>query len=104
MYLKISADCSVSLEESDDFIRFSIVVAEPAPAGWQTSGPFSRLAEEAGDGHYWLDKDAVAALSPKRDDDAWRAAFNTMLNGAEPYGFYDSDRRKIKAHIVAGET
>ena len=104
MYLKISADCAVSLEEPDDFRRFAIVVVGPAPAGWQTSGAFSGFAEEAGDGHYWLDEDAVAALSPRRDDDAWRTAFGNMLKGAEPYGFYDSANRRIKAHVTAGGT
>lgn len=103
MYLKISSDRSVSLEDADDFKRFNILVDNPPPADWQTNGPFQVMAEDAGEGHHWLDADAVAKLSPRRDDDAWLTAYWNMLTGAERYGFYDSARRKIKAHVVFAE-
>ena len=98
MYLTIDDGGRLSLEEADDFKRFHI---EAAADRLSASAEFGAIAEDAGDGHYWLDADAVIALSPKADDGDWMDAFQTMLVKAAPYGFADLASRRIKAHVVA---
>ena len=94
MFLMIADDGGLSLEEADDFKRFHIS-GEPSGAG-----AFGELSEDAGEGHYWLDADAIVALSGHADDEAWCASFWSMLEKAEPYGFSDMAGRRIKAHVA----
>ena len=96
MYLNIADDGALSLEEVDDFKRFHIS-ADPD----KLSGPdFQAIAQDAGEGHYWLDADAVVGLSGRSGDADWMAAFWAMLEKAEPYGFADVEGRRIKAHVA----
>lgn len=93
MFLKIADDGTLSLEETDDFKKFHI---SGAPGG----AAFEALAEDAGEGHYWLEADAIVALSGRADDGAWCDAFWAMLEKVEPYGFADVKGRRIKAHVA----
>lgn len=99
MYLRISKDNALSLEQADDFGRFSIMVEERETSGWQTATGFTGIAQDAGGDHYWLDADAVASLSPKGEDADWLEAYWSMLAKSEPYGYYDTAKRKLKAHV-----
>jgi hypothetical protein len=94
MFLKIADDGSLSLEEVDDFKKFHI---SGQPGG---AAAFAALADDAGEGHYWLNADAIVALSGKAGDGAWCQAFWTMLEKAEPYGYSDVEGRRIKAHVA----
>lgn len=101
VYLRILEDGRLALEEIDDFTRFHIAAAPGQLSGQGASPDFGRIAAEAGEGHFWLDADAVAGLSAKAGDDAWQGAFWTMLAKAEPYGFADLEGRRVKAHVVS---
>ena len=94
MYLQIEDDGGLVLEEIDDFGRFHIA------AGAEGSPAFQSIAEAAEEDHYWLDADAVVALSPKAGDAAWTGAFWKMLEKVEPYGFADVKARRLKAHVT----
>jgi len=94
VYLGIDNGGRLVLEDADDFGRFHIA------AGADESPAFQNIAEAAGEGHYWLDADAVAALSPKAGDADWTGAFWKMLQKVEPYGFADVQGRRIKAHVT----
>lgn len=101
MYLKILEDGRLTLEEIDDFTRFHIAAEPEQLSGQAASAAFGRIAAAAGEGHFWLDADAVAGLSAKAGDAAWQAAFWAMLGKAEPYGFADLAGRRLKAHVVS---
>lgn len=96
MFIRIGADDAMSLEEAQDFRGFSIVTE-----GARRTMParFHRMASDAGDGRWWLDADAVIALSGHAGDADWIRAFEAMLKGAEPYGFADLATRRVKAHV-----
>lgn len=96
MYLNIADDGTLSLEEVDDFKRFHIS-ADPDRL---SDAGFRAIAQDAGEGHFWLDADAVADLSGRSGDTDWTAAFWAMLEKAEPYGFADVEGRRIKAHVA----
>ena len=99
MFLKVAPDGTMTMEEVDDFKRFHI----EADAASLTAGGddgFAKLAEDAGEGHYWLNADAIVEMSGKGGDEEWTTAFWTMLEKAEPYGFSDVAGRRIKAHLA----
>ena len=100
MYLNVDGEGSLSLEETDDFKRFHISVAPDRLTDLSTTARFQAIAEDAGEEHFWLDADAIVELSGREGDEDWKAAFWTMLEKAEPYGFSDVARRKIKAHLA----
>jgi len=96
VYLKLADDGTLTLEETDDFKRFHIA-ADPDKL---SEAGFQGMAEDAGDGHYWLDADAVAKLSGRSGDAEWMAGFWAMLEKAAPYGYADLEGRRIKAHLA----
>lgn len=98
VYLGIKDDGLLTLDEIDDFGRFHIA------AGADDSPAFREFAEVAEEGHYWLDADAIVALSPKAADADWTRAFWNMLETVEPYGFADVKARRIKAHVAPSNT
>ena len=103
MYLRIEDDGRLVLEEIDDFGRFHIAAAAERIAGETASPDFRQIAEAAGEGHFWLNADAIVDLSPKAGDEAWKSAFWNMLAKAEPYGFADLQGRRLKAHLLRPE-
>lgn len=103
MFLKVLEDGGLVLEEIDDFKRFHIATLPEQTSGSAASPDFRRIAAEADEGRFWLDADAIVALSAKAGDDAWRDAFWDMLAKAEPYGFADVAGRRIKAHVAPPE-
>lgn len=100
MYLKIADNGEVTLEEATDFGRFHISAAPRQVSGAAASTAFLELSEDAGEGHYWLDADALVALSPEAGKADWTASFWSMLQKAEPYGFADVAGRRVKAHLI----
>jgi hypothetical protein len=97
MFLGIEDDGRLVLEGIDDFGRFHVGArADESPA-------FGDIAEAAEAGQYWLDADAVVALSPKANDADWTDAFWTMLEKVEPYGFTDLRARRVKAHVAPSD-
>ena len=99
MYLNIAADGSVTLEEANDFGQFEIRSSIDLASG-QLSDKFFSFAEPADNGRYWIDAESIVNLSSKSDDPDWCAAFWTMLENAERYGFADIAQKRIKSHVA----
>ena len=95
MYILISADGTLSLEDIDNLNSFSIV----GQSDVTRSSAFSAMASQAGESHYWIDVDSVIKLSLRRDDQQWVDEFWDMLRKAEPYGYTDLVNNRIKAHV-----
>jgi len=95
MYLLISADSKLSLEDIDNMNSFSIV----GNSDVTRSSAFSAMASRAGEGHYWIDVDSVIKLSSRREDQQWVDEFWDMLRKAEPYGYADLANKRVKAHV-----
>jgi hypothetical protein len=95
MYILISTDGTLTLEDIDNLNSFSIV------GNSDTTRPsaFSAMASQAGEGHYWIDVDSVIKLSFRRDDQQWVDDFWDMLKKAEPYGYADLVNKRVKAHV-----
>ena len=96
MYILIAADGEVSLQDSDNMRAFSIREDEAGSAARWLAQMATPAAEEQ---HYWLDVDAVLALSGRRDDQQWVKQFWDMLTKVEAYGYSDMINKQVKAHI-----
>ena len=99
MFVKIATDGSLSLKDCDNFRAFSI---QPAVAGIERQA-LAQIGAEAGDGHYWLDAEAVLALAERRRDPAWSEAYWNMLKSVAAYGYYDESTNRVKAHVETGD-
>ncbi len=99
LYLNIATDGSVTLEEANDFGQFEIRSSIDLTSG-QLCDEFFSFAKPTDDGRYWIDAEAVVGLSSKSDDLEWCAAFWTMLEKAESYGFAEIARKRIKSHVA----
>ncbi len=99
MYLNITDDGSVTLEEANDFGRFEIRSSIDLSSG-QLGDEFFSFAEPTDNGRYWINAESVVKLSSKSDDPEWCAAFWTMLEKAETYGFADIAQKRIKSHVA----
>lgn len=99
MYILVASDGSLSLQQADNMRTFSII--EESKDG--AADALQRIAVPAAERHYWIDADAVIALSPRSHDPAWVDAFWEMLKKAEPYGFSDLARKRVKAHVEVAD-
>ena len=99
MFVKIATDGSLSLEDCDNFRAFSI---RPSVAGSEQQA-LAHIGSGTGDGHYWLDAEAVFALAERRDDPAWSEAYWNMLKSVAAYGYYDESTNRVKAHVEAAD-
>ena len=96
MYILVTVDGRISLEESDNLRAFSIVEEAQDIAAKHLSTIATPAAE---DRHYWLDADAVVEVSGRADDREWVEGFWDMLAKVEAYGYSDLEKRRIKAHV-----
>ena len=95
----IGEDGSLSLQEVEDMKSFSVVEAQNASEKAKASSALSHIAEPAENDHFWIDADAVIQLSSMKDDEQWVDRFWNMLNKVEPYGYYDTATKRVKAHV-----
>jgi hypothetical protein len=98
MYILVTDKGDLELRDSDNMRAFSIVLeAQSAPVSGLTA--IGAQAEDAN--HYWLDANAVAELSGRIKDQQWVQDFRAMLANVAPYGYYDSSKNLVKAHVEA---
>ena len=100
MHVLISNDGNLSLEDADNFKGFSIVVNHSAQG--TVEGALASIAEPDEEDHFWLNVDSIITLSRRANDSQWVDAFWQMLHKAAPYGFYDSENKRVKAHVETG--
>jgi hypothetical protein len=48
----------------------------------------------------WVDEQWLRSQPPRAADAAWQEAVSRMLAAVAPMGWYDAERRAIKAHIA----
>ena len=95
MYLLINKNGDRSVQEPDDLKRFSIVDESTG----DTVDTLRDIAEPAEKNHFWVNADAIIALSGRASDEEWVEGFWSMLKAVEPYGYADLDRGRVKAHV-----
>ena len=96
MHILINSNGDLSLEEIDNMKDFSII--DKTENSNLTN--LLTISQPAEDKHYWIDADAVIALSSRADDPNWVRNFWNMLSMVEKYGYSDMKNKCVKAHIA----
>ena len=99
LYLWVSVDSVVSLEDYENFTSFDILIENNDRSILTTSEDFLSISEDIGNDHYWLDAQAISSLSLKYEDGSWIKSYWEMLAKAEAFGYFDPIKCQIKAHL-----
>ena len=100
MHLFVFANGLISLKDHQNFRSFDILTENNDPSTLTRSEDFLLISEDLGNGHYWLEAKAVARLSLEYEDKDWIKSYWEMLAKAQPFGYFDSIKCQIKAHLV----
>ncbi len=95
MHILIHQDGALSLEEHEEMKSFSIV----DNTSNNNRSALENISVPDEDDHYWVDAQAVVDLSPQAQDKQWVDNFWKMLKAVEPYGYFDSKNKRVKAHV-----
>ena len=96
MILELSNDGALKLDDAENFGSFHISAERKL---LNVSFEFSKIGNDAGDRHFWLNADAIIELSGKSNDVKWNKSFWAMLTKVEKFGYSDVENRFIKAHV-----
>ena len=78
---------------------FAVVESTGAADSGKAIHALSAISTADKDNHYWIDANAVIALSAKSGDVMWLEAFWNMLRQVEAYGYSNMDKKLVKAHV-----
>jgi hypothetical protein len=99
MFVKVSADGRVSLEDRDNFRAFKLV-AEGGPANLDAARrALADSADLPDPSTAWIFEAALRSRPEVANDAAWQTNLGAMIEKARPHGWIDEQRKAIKAHI-----
>lgn len=99
MFVKLSRDRRISLEDRDNFRAFKLVIEDDASALASAQAALKDIAELEGPAVAWISQDALRKRPEVVSDSTWAQGFDAMIEKARPHGWIDDTRRAIKAHI-----
>jgi hypothetical protein len=99
VFVKLSADRTVRLEDRDNFRAFKLVV-EGSRAGLEAArASLAGTAELADADTAWVLEAALRGFPEVADNVAWQQALTGMIEKARPHGWIDDARKAVKAHV-----
>jgi hypothetical protein len=99
MFIKLSADGRVALEDRDNFRAFKLLI-ESSPAGLDAARhALTGTAELPDQATAWVFEAALRKRPEVAQDAAWQGNLGTMIEKARPHGWIDAERKAIKAHV-----
>jgi hypothetical protein len=99
MYVKLTSDGRVTLEDRDNFRAFKLVV-EGGPSSIEASRhALAGTAELPDEATAWIFEAALRARAEVAQDASWQSNLGTMIEKAKPHGWVNERRKAIKAHI-----
>ncbi len=96
MFVKLSADGELSLEDRDNFRAFKLVVAGDPGQIDAVRASLKGTADVPDKDTAWI---LESWLRANVSDDAWQQSLGAMIEKAKPHGWIDEQRKAIKAHI-----
>ena len=99
MFVKVTSDRSVVLEDRDNFRAFKLVVEAPREDIDAIRSTLQGTAELPDDDTAWISQDALRLRPEVAADTAWQQSFAAMIEKARPHGWIDDARQAIKAHV-----
>ena len=99
MFVKLSADGHVALEDCDNFRAFKLVV-EGGPESFESARrALSGTADLIDQSTAWIFETALRNRSEVARNTAWQANLGVMIEKAKSHGWIDEQRKAIRAHI-----
>jgi hypothetical protein len=99
MFVKVTADRRVTLEDRDNFRAFKLVIDGRREDIEAVRGVLAGTAELADADTAWISQDALRCRPEVAQDSAWQQSFGAMIEKARPHGWIDDERKAIKAHV-----
>ncbi len=99
MFVKLTADRGIALEDRDNFRAFKLVVAGEREELDAVRRALAGTAELVDADTAWISESALRARPDVAQDAAWQQAFGAMIEKARPHGWIDDARQAIKAHV-----
>jgi hypothetical protein len=99
MFVKVSADGRVSLEDRDNFRAFKLVVEGGPQRLDQARRALANTAELPDEATAWIFEQALRTRPETVNDTAWQTNLGAMMEKAKPHGWIDEQKKAIKAHI-----
>jgi hypothetical protein len=96
MFIHVTRDFAVALEEVEDFKRFKLVIDAARSEETRLQSALSGVASLGADGHAWVSEDWLR----RRDAaPAWQQGLDAMVSVARKYGWVDEAAKAIRAHV-----
>lgn len=99
MFVKLSVDGSVTLEDRDNFRAFKLVVEGGTQRLDQARRALANTAELPDQTTAWIYEQALRQRPEVAGDAAWQGNLGAMIEKAKPHGWIDEQKKAIKAHI-----
>jgi hypothetical protein len=99
MFVKLTADRRVTLEDRDNFRAFKLVVEGQRGDIDAVRRALTGTAELVDADTAWILHAALRRRPEVAEDAAWQQSFAAMIEKARPHGWIDDARAAIKAHV-----
>jgi len=99
MFVKLTADRRVTLEDRDNFRAFKLVVEGQRGDIDAVRRALTGTAELPDADTAWIAQAALRGRPEVAADATWQQSFAAMIEKARPHGWIDDARAAIKAHV-----
>jgi hypothetical protein len=99
MFVKLTADRRVLLEDRDNFRAFKLVIEGRRGDLEAIRSALRNTAELVHADTAWVSQDALRLRPEVATDTAWQQSFVAMIEKARPQGWIDDTRKAIKGHV-----
>ncbi|HEY3917107.1 MAG TPA: hypothetical protein VGL83_04910 [Stellaceae bacterium] len=96
MFIHVTKDFAVALEESQDFKKFKLVIEAPGSDAARISTALDGVARLDPEGHAWVNE---SWLRQQDNAASWQDGLTAMIGVAKKYGWVDEQQKQIRAHI-----
>jgi len=96
MFIHVTKDYAVALQEPEDFKKFKLVIDAPRADTARTGSALSGVATLDPEGHAWVSEEWLR----KQDSAAaWQDGLTAMIGVAKKYNWVDEEKKAIRAHV-----
>lgn len=96
MFIHVTRDFAVVLEEAHDFKHFKLVIDAAHHDAARLTTALAGIASLSAEGHAWVSEDWLR----RRDAaPAWQQGLDAMIAVAKKYGWVDEQAKTIRAHV-----
>ncbi len=96
MFVHVTRDLKVALEEKQDFKHFKLVIDAARNDAATLHAALAGVATLADDGHAWVSEQWLRDRDPAA---AWQDGLTAMVTVAKKYGWVDEKAKAIRAHV-----